>query len=129
MQCIQRHLTETQRKQEQFTGLESLSCGCGAVSTRHSLVSVLRATSVTLARNKGTAPWRSGAVVMETKQYTKQESHVGGRGVNVSVRSNIREKKEQHKSVLRPFTFSNMQYAEQHVNYSCWQYRRRDIQH
>jgi hypothetical protein len=60
----------------------------------HSLVSVLRATSVTLARNKGTAPWRSGAVVMETKLYTKQESHVGGRGVNVSVRSNIREKKE-----------------------------------
>jgi hypothetical protein len=35
---------------------------------------------------------------MATKLYTKQESHVGGKGVNVSVRVDIRERKAEKRN-------------------------------
>jgi hypothetical protein len=62
---------------------------------------------------------------METKLYTKHESHVGGRGLMSALVPTSEERRQTENSTqLRPFSFWNMQYAEQHEHYWSGKYKR-----
>jgi hypothetical protein len=84
---------------------------CGNCSTRHTTVFSEHQTNHNIGQPfkvrcldhsssywKSRDPWRSGAVVMATKLYTKHEA-TWGEGVNVSVRFNIRRKRVKKKIV------------------------------